>query len=118
MWHGLGKLVGAPFAGGGIEGTIGFFASVGIPMPAVMAWVVALVEAVGGLALILGVAVPVFAAALAINMAVALLTVHLSKGFSVSGGGYEFVLTLLAGSVCLCFAGPGVLAVQLKPKNN
>lgn len=109
--HGMGKLVGPPFAGGGMDGTIGFFGQIGIPMPAIAAWFIALLETFGGLALMLGIAVPPFALLLAINMAVAIVKVKLSQGFS--GGGYEFELTLAAGCLCLFFAGPGIMSVRL-----
>jgi putative oxidoreductase len=116
LWHGLGKLIGPPFAGGGMDGTIGFFSSLGIPMHVAAAWLVAIVETAGGAALILGIAVPIFALLLGIDMLVALLKVHLSQGFSVASGGYEYVLVLIAGLACLALAGPGIMAVQIRPR--
>jgi putative oxidoreductase len=115
LMHGLGKLVGPPFAGVGIDGTIGFFTQLGIPMASVAAWGVGLVETLGGLALILGAGLPIVPLLLAIDMTVAVLALKfkLHKGFA---GGYELELTLLAGAVCLMLAGPGILAVQLRPK--
>src|SRR5262245_48099931 len=98
LWHGLGKLIGPPFMGGGIDGTAGFFAQVGIPMPGIAAWGVGLVEAVGGLALILGAAVPIFALLLAIDITVAILKVTMKKGLIP---GSELEMMLLAGCVCL-----------------
>ena len=44
---GWGKLTG-------IEGTIGFFDGLGIPMPGIMAWIVAIVEFFGGIMVLLG----------------------------------------------------------------
>jgi len=117
VMHGLGKLVGPPFAGFGMEGTIGFFTQLGIPMANVAAWGVGLVETLGGLALIIGAGLPIVPLLLAIDVTVAILALKfkLNKTFAA---GYEFELTLLAGAVCLMLAGPGILAVQLKPKNN
>lgn len=115
LWHGLGKLVGPPFAGGGIEGTAGFFGQVGIPMPTIAAWAVGLLESLGGLALILGVAVSMVGLLLAIDMAVAILKVTIKKGLLP---GSDLELMLLAAAVCLMLAGPGIMAVQLRPKNN
>jgi putative oxidoreductase len=106
LLHGIAKLTH-------MDGTIAFFTQVGIPMPHVAAWVVGLVETAGGAALILGVAVPVVALLLAIDMAVAILKVVLRKGFV---GGYEFELSLLAALVCLMLSGPGIMAVQLRAK--
>ena len=51
-------------------------------------------EAVGGVCLIIGLFTRFFAAALAIEMLIALFVVHWARGFSVSQGGYEFVLLL------------------------
>ena len=51
-------------------------------------------EAVGGVCLIIGLFTRFFAAALAIEMLIALFAVHCARGFSVSQGGYEFVLLL------------------------
>ena len=113
VMHGMGKLVGPPFAGGGMDATIGFFTNIGIPAPTIAAWAVALLEAFGGVALILGAAVPIVALLLAIDMAVAILKVQLGKGFSP---GYEFELTLLAGLMCLFFAGAGIMSVQVRAK--
>ena len=114
--HGMGKLVGPPFAGGGMDGTIGFFTQLGIPMPTVAAWGVGLAETIGGLALILGAATSLAALVLAVDMAVAvlLLKFKLGKGFA---GGFEFETLLLAGLLCIFFAGPGILSVRLQPKD-
>jgi putative oxidoreductase len=46
-----------------------------------------------------------FAAALAIEMLIALLAVHMPKGYAASGGGYEYVL--LIGVVCFTIAMRG-----------
>ena len=51
-------------------------------------------EAVGGVCLIIGLFTRFFAAALAIEMLIALFAVHWARGFSVGQGGYEFVLLL------------------------
>ena len=114
VMHGMGKLVGPPFAGGGMDATIGFFTQVGIPMPNIAAWGVALAETLGGAALILGAAVSIAALVLAVDMAVAILKVTLAKGFM---GGYELELTLLAGLMCVFFAGPGILSVRVQPRS-
>src|SRR5450759_2413679 len=58
------------------------------------AWVAALSEFGGGLA-ITG------------AMLVAIATVHLAKGFWASKGGFEFNLSLMVGAAALAFTGPG-----------
>jgi putative oxidoreductase len=40
-------------------------------------------------------------------MVVAIATVHLSKGFWVTKGGFEYNLTLIAASAALAITGPG-----------
>jgi hypothetical protein len=52
--------------------------------------------------LIVGLFTRFFAAALAIEMLVALLVVHLPKGYAAGGGGYEYVL--LIGAACFLIA--------------
>ena len=53
---------------------------------------------IGGICLIIGLFTRFFAAALAIEMLIALIVVHLPKGYAVGAGGYEYVL--LIGAVC------------------
>lgn len=102
--HGGQKLFGW-MGGGGIDGTADFFALIGIPAAALAAWVVALVEFGGGVALVVGLFTRVAGALLAIDMIVALLTVHLDRGFLASNNGYEFVLILGAASIALVLTG-------------
>jgi putative oxidoreductase len=59
-------------------------------------------ESVGGVCLIIGLFTRFFAAALAIEMLIALFAAHWARGFLVSQGGYEFVLLL--GAVCFAIA--------------
>jgi putative oxidoreductase len=116
MAHGAQKLFGL-FGGPGIEGTTGFFASLGIPAPDIMAWVVAILELLGGLLVALGMFTRVIPALLAIDMAVALFTFHLPGGFFVKPqgpDGIEFVLILCLASLTLAFAGAGAYSVDAK----
>ena len=85
----------------------GFLGNLGIPGSEFFAWVVTIVEAVGGAALILGIFTHLAAKLLAIDMAFAFFLVHASKGLFISNGGYEFVLVLFAASVSLMITGPG-----------
>ena len=81
--------------------------------PALMwAYVIMFLESVGGVCLIIGLFTRFFAAALAIEMLIAFLFVHLSKGYSAGAGGYEYVL--LIGAVCLVIAmrGGGIFSVD------
>ena len=103
--HGIGKLLAwGPFASG-ISRTSDFFAGLGIPLPMLAAWIVALVETFGGLFLILGFLTRPAALLLSINMIIALLTAHLPNGFY--GGKSEFPFLLLMGAITLLLAGAG-----------
>ena len=95
----------------GFHGVAGMFAHMGIPLAAVSAVVVTLVEFFGGLALIVGLGTRIAAALLAIDMAGAILFVHGKNGFFAPMG-YEFPLTLLASCLCLALAGAGSLSVD------
>jgi putative oxidoreductase len=78
------------------------FAKNGIEPALMWAYVIMALEAVGGFCLIIGLFTRLFAAAFAIEMLVALLFVHLPKGYAAGGGGYEYVL--LIGVVCATIA--------------
>jgi putative oxidoreductase len=74
----------------------------GIEPALIWAYVIMFLELAGGICLIIGLFTRFFAAALAIEMLIALLFVHLSRGYAASGGGYEYVL--LIGAICLVIA--------------
>ncbi|MEU4574047.1 MULTISPECIES: DoxX family protein [Nonomuraea] len=100
------------FATMGIAGTTQFFESIGIPLPGLAAPLVAVLEVVGGIALILGVGLPVFGTLLALDMVGAIFFAHLQAGFAVGDGGYEYVLALAAASLAIGFTGGGALALD------
>ena len=104
--HGAQKLFGF-----GLEGVAGGFAQMGIPLPTVSAYLVTGAELFGGIALVLGLFTRLATLPLAFSMLVAMVMVHAKAGFFLPNG-YEFVLTLLAGTVGLALAGPGALAVD------
>lgn len=95
----------------GLEGVTGGFAGMGVPMPSFTAPVVAVVELVGGIALLLGFLTTVFGALLAIDMIGAILLVHGANGIFLPNG-YEFALTLCAAAVALALAGPGTAGID------
>jgi putative oxidoreductase len=89
----------------GIDGTAAFFDQAGVPAPTLSAWVAAVIELVGGAALVLGLLVPVVAVLLLLDMLGAWAFVHAGNGLFIEHGGYEFVLVL--GSAALLFAAIG-----------
>ena len=119
LMHGLGKLIGPPFPGPGMAGWSGMLRDVlHFPVPGLMAWVGMLIEAGGGLALILGVAAAPVGWLLALYMVIAGVTGgHFAAGFDVfhfgdpMRRGYEYNLTLIAASLCIAFGGPGSWAL-------
>ncbi|GAA3429587.1 DoxX family protein [Streptosporangium sandarakinum] len=96
----------------GISGTTAFFEQIGIPLPGLAAPAVAVLEVVGGIAFIVGAALPVFGVLLALDMIGAIVFVHGANGFAVDKGGYEFVLALAAAALVIGFSGGGALAAD------
>ena len=99
------------FHGMGMPGTTGFFTSLGIPNAALMAWVVVLVEMLGGIALILGIFTLPAGLLLTVDMIGVLLTAK--RGASLIGPkSYELELNLLAAAFALALAGPGIFSLS------
>jgi putative oxidoreductase len=95
----------------GIDGVTGFFTQLGIPLPGIMAIVIATLELAGGLALLLGVFARFVAVPLAFDILGAIVTVHIKNGFFVPTG-VEFVLLLLSAAVAIAVAGPGAFSID------
>ena len=108
--HGAQKLFGA-FGGPGLNGFSGMMAKMGLKPALAWALAVALVEFVGGIFLALGFLTQVAAGLIAVVMAVALFTVHLTNGFFLPHG-FEFVLVLFAAAIALATLGPGNFAIR------
>jgi len=100
--HGLPKLEN-------IEGTKGFIASAGIPPE--LALPLALLEVIGGIALIVGIATRITSILFMVEMAGAIIMVNASSVF-IAGGGYELDLLLMSITISLLISGPGRISVE------
>jgi len=109
--HGTQKLFGW-FGGYGLAGTGGFMETLGFVPGRRAAFFAGLAEGLGGLLLALGLVTPLAAALFLAVMLVAVITVHLGKGFFVTGGGYEYNLVLAAAAASVAFTGPGTWSLD------
>jgi putative oxidoreductase len=98
--------------GRSLDGTAGWFGSIGFKEPRLQAQASAVVETGAGAALIVGAGTPLAAAAVVGTMGVAARSVHQPNGFFVTAEGYEYVLNLAAASVALAGLGPGRWSVD------
>lgn len=98
VYHGWGKL-------SNMDATIGFFTSLSFPGAAFLAYLVALIEFLGGIAVILGVWVRLASKLLAIIMLVALLTVHIKGSFAMA----ELPIVLFGATIAISMLGGGNL---------
>jgi len=99
-----------------LPGTAQFFDSIGLP--GFMAYVVFAIEAIAGIALILGIKTRVFSA-LVIPVLLGATWAHSSSGwlFSNEGGGWEYPLILSIMALAQISLGDGILSVTNR-KNN
>lgn len=109
--HGAQKLFGW-FGGYGLEATASWMESIGLAPGLLMAALAGGAELLGGLLLILGLAVRPAAILLAVTMVVAIVSVHLPNGLFLANNGYEFGLALLASSIALAVRGAGSLSAD------
>lgn len=95
----------------GIPAIAGGFAQAGIPMPSLMAPFIALVELLGGIALVAGLLTRLAALGIAFTMLGAMYFVHLAGGFFLPTG-VEYTVTLLAASLAIILMGPGTFSLD------
>lgn len=121
--HGWPKL----FSSQGHEMFVGMLTGIGVPVPGITAWLVGLVEVVGGVALIIGAFVTLFSILLILDMLVAMFTVHVANGYNwltITGmgpdgpifgfPGWELSLLYIAPLLTLVMAGAGAMSVDEK----
>ncbi len=105
--HGVDK-----FYLSGITQTTGQFSALGIPQPKLSAYLAAVAEVLGGAMLAVGLLTTFVASVLALLMVAAMYFVHLSQGFFVTGGGFEYVLVLIVSLLMIVVFGSGRASVD------
>ena len=95
------------FAGGSIVGVGQLFAQSGIPLPEITGPANVLFEFVGGVAMIVGLAVPIVGVLMALNMVGAWVLVHTSPLFSMDHNGPELAIMIGLLSLVLAVVGSG-----------
>jgi putative oxidoreductase len=104
--HGYQKVFGM-----GISGVTGMFTQIGVPVPAITAPLISLIELLGGIALLVGAFTRVAAVLIACDMLGAILFVHGKNGFSAPKG-VENVLGNLAMLVVVALLGAGAYSID------
>jgi putative oxidoreductase len=107
LYHGLPKLMN-------FGATVSGFQGMNIPAPTLTAAFAILAEVIGGILILLGVAVDLAGILVIINMLGAIVTVHWPNGFDFTKGGWEHPFTVLAMALTLALAGPGDYALGRK----
>src|SRR5262245_177327 len=111
MAHGAQKLFGA-FNGPGLTAFTGSMARLGLPHPELWAWVVALVEFLGGVFIVFGFLTRVAALLIVVEMIGAIVLVNWKNGFFWTKGGMEFPLTLIVIALVLVITGPSPFSID------
>jgi len=114
MLHGAQKLFGVFPPGFPVPALAAFLTKIGIHPGLFWAWLVTIVEFVGGSFLIFGFATRIAAALLVIEMTVVVIKVNGPVGFFWlrPGGGFEFPMTLGFIALALVLSGPSRLSVD------
>ncbi|MCU7494265.1 MAG: DoxX family protein [Ignavibacteria bacterium] len=102
--HGGQKVLGW-FGGRGLAATVDMFVN-NMHIPAVLAYMDAFTEFLGGILVLIGLLTRISSAGIAVVMIVAIARVHAPNGF-FNPAGYEFPLTLLVIAVVLFLYGSG-----------
>ncbi|MFA4992694.1 MAG: DoxX family protein [Candidatus Omnitrophota bacterium] len=106
MAHGLQMAFGL-FGGPGVKGFSQMLSGLGFVPAILWAYVAAYTVLLGGLLVIIGVQTRLVSTMLLIFILTAAITVHLTKGFFLSNGGYEYNFIIAAICLALILLGPG-----------
>ena len=104
--HGYAKVFGM-----GFSGVTGMFSKMGVPLPMIMAPIVALVEFLGGIALLLGAFTRAAAFLIACDMLGAIILVHAKNGYAAPKG-VEAVLGNFGMAVAIALLGAGAYSLD------
>ena len=96
----------------GLAGVSGFMAKQGLEPATAFAVAAMILETVGAVCIIFGLFTRFFAAAIAIELGIALLAAHLKAGFFVNNGGFEYVLLLGIVTFAIAIRGGGPYSVD------
>ena len=99
----------------GRAGVGGFLKQLGVPLPGLFGWVVALLETAGALLLILGLGTRILALGFAIDMLMAIILVKRrmqNVAFMDQKGGWEFEFALMVAALALIFTGAGRIGLD------
>jgi putative oxidoreductase len=95
------------FGGYSLGGVGALFAQIGVPFPTLAGLANVLLESVGGVAMIVGLAVPVVGVLMALNMVGAWLLVHTSGLYAMDHNGPETVIAIGLLGLVLAVTGSG-----------
>jgi len=95
-----------------LDGTAGWFGSIGFREPRLQAQLSSVVEIGAGASVLAGAATPLSASAIVGTMTVAYRTVHQPNGYFITGEGWEYVGVLSAAAVALSAMGSGRFSVD------
>ncbi len=95
-----------------MDGIIDWFDSMGIPFPAVNAYLAATTEISGSVLLLLGIATRIISVPLMVVMLVAIFSVHITHGFEAGNNGFEIPLYYLIMLFTLMIYGPGRISLE------
>ncbi|MEW5758669.1 MAG: DoxX family protein [Candidatus Omnitrophota bacterium] len=110
--HGL-QLAFGKFGGSGISNFAKFLSTLGFVPALAWSYIAAYTTLIGGIFLLLGICVRFSSFALLIFTLVALIKVHLSKGFFLPGG-FEYTFVIASGCLTLILLGSGKLSLLNK----
>jgi len=95
-----------------IDNIIEWFGSIGIPMPALNAYLATGTETLGFVLLFLGLGTRIIAIPLIITMIVAIVTVHLGHGFEAGNNGFEIPVYYMIMLFTLVVYGSGKISLD------